>query len=179
MRKLIGPPKRASNAIVMKRLLANCVECECCGAVSHYKASVSTSRPVQVQIMGFVLTARRAMYMAAFPDKWIRRDRRITCRCKNPKCINPELLLQASAGRIASLDYQKGNRDRAAVAAHLARYTRALNTRLSEESVQRIREDERTGKFGAADFGISPEHFNAIKRGAHRRGSNPFAGLMA
>lgn len=174
MRSLMGPPKRASNSFVMERLLANCIECDCCGAMTHYKANTTGPRSVQVSVMGFVLAVRRAMYMAAFPDKWIRRDKRITCRCRNPKCINPELLLQANAGLIAKLDYEKGNRDRAAVRAHLAQF----NLRLSEEAVQKIRQDERTGRYGAVDYGISAEHFNAIKRGAHRRGSNPFAGLL-
>lgn len=179
MRKFVGPPNRAANAFVKDRLLANCIECKCCGAITHYKSNIKADRPAQVEILGFVVTARRAMYMASFPDKSIRRDKRITCRCSNPKCINPDLLLQATAGLIAKLDYQKGNRDKAAVSAHLAKYNRQMNLTLSEESVQKIRMDERTGRYGAADYGISAEHFNAIKRGARRAGSNPFAGLMA
>lgn len=179
MTKRIGPPKSSSNSFVLSRLQANCKECVECGAMSHYKAVNNIRKTIQVHINGMVIAVRRAMYMASFPNKEIQKNRRITSRCRNPHCINAKLLLQATPGQIVKLDYEKGNRDKAAVVAHLARYTRALNTKLSDECVDRIRMDERTGKWGAADYGITPEHFNAIKRGVNRRGSNPFAGLMA
>lgn len=179
MRELIGPPKVASNAFVLERLQQNCCECKDCGHISHYKVAVQKKRSIQAHLGGRVMTVRRGMYMAAFPNKEILKGRRITSKCPNPFCIEPSLLVQATSGQIVSADYKKGNRDKAAVMALLARYTRKLNTKLSDESVRRIREDERTGKYGAHDYGITPEHFNRIKRGAARVGSNPFAGLMA
>jgi hypothetical protein len=179
MKNLDGPPKNASNPYVLERLLHNCIECACCGSVSHFKAEYRKGLSIQVNIAGRVMAVRRAVYMAAFPEKQIQKNRRITSKCHNPNCINAELLVQATAGQIIKADYEKGLRDRAAVTAHLARYTRELNMKLSDESVLHILVDTRGGTEGAKDYGISPEHFNAIKRGASRRVRNPFAGLMA
>lgn len=179
MRNLIGPPRHASNHYVLARLLENCIECECCGAISHFKSVARKGFSIQTNVGGRVMASRRAMYMAALPNKTIRKGLRITSRCHNPNCINPDLLIQATPGQVIKMDYEKGNRCKVAVRAHLARVSREINVKLTDESVRLIREDERTGKFGAADYGITPEHFNAIKRGATRRGPNPFAGLMA
>lgn len=178
MRNLIGPPKYASNQYVLDRLMHNCSECEHCGAMTNFKAETRKGFSVQININGRVMTIRRAMYMASFPGKRIMKNRRITSTCQNPNCINAALLVQALPGQITKAGYDNGTRDRAAVSAHLARYRQAA-MKLSDESVLRILDDDRTGKFGAADYGITPEHFNAIKRGASRRVGNPFAGLMA
>ena len=115
------------------------------------------------------------MYMAA-KQVPILKGRRITSRCHNPDCINPELLVQATPGQILKSDYVKGNRSRLTAAAHLLKY-RAL--KLDAQTAVRIMADERTGKTGAADYGISPEHFNSIKRGGAWKQANPFAGLFA
>ena len=179
MKNLIGPPRHASNQYVMARLLENCIECDCCGEVTHFKSEARKGFSIQTNVAGRVMAIRRAMYMAAFPNKPIKKGLRITSRCHNTNCINAALLIQATPGLVIKMDYEKGNRDKVAVKAHLARISRDINIKLTEENVRRIREDDRTGKFGAADYGITPEHFNAIKRGATRRGPNPFAGLMA
>ena len=177
MKKLadVGPPINTSNASVLTRLMSNCTECHECGAMSHYGGAKRPGHCQQINISGNVMPVRRAMYMAAHQTR-ILNGRRITSKCKNPACINPELLVQSTPGQVIRSDYEKGNRSRHTAAAHLRKHSKV---KLSEAAVRAILADERGGRAGAADYGISDVHFNAIKRGAARRMANPFAGLFA
>lgn len=170
-----GPPKNKSNAYVMARLLGVCTTCEQCGELGHYTGAKRPGFCQQTNISGMVMPVRRAMYMAA-QQKRILKGRRITSKCKNPECINPELLVQSTPGQVIKADYEKGNRSRHTAAAHLQKYRKVM---LSEAAVQSILSDDRGGTAGAADYGISAVHFNSIKRGAARRMANPFAGLLS
>lgn len=177
MKKLAdaGPPKNKSNAYVLARLMGMCTVCEQCGEVGHYNGAKRQGFSQQTNISGLVLPVRRAVYMAA-QQKQILKGRRITSKCKNPACINPKLLVQATPGQVIKADYVKGNRSRLTAAAHLQKFRKVL---LTEAAVMAILADERGGKAAAGDYGISDVHFNSIKRGAARRTANPFAGLLA
>lgn len=124
---------------------------------------------------GQIMTARKAMYMAAFPQRKILDKRRISSKCENQHCINPDLLVQVTASGLLKSQYVKGLRCR--VSKHLVAQQRK-NTRISDETVLRIMADERRGAAGHKDYGISKEHYNAIQRGAARVKSNPFAALI-
>lgn len=170
-----GPPKNKSNAYVLARLLGMCTTCEHCGEDTHYNGAKREGFCQQTNISGMVMPVRRAAYIAGRKVQ-ILKGRRITSKCKNPACINPELLVQATPGQILKADYVKGNRSRQTAAAHLNKFRKIS---LSEGAVMAILADHRGGKAAAADYGISDVHFNSIKRGAARRMANPFAGLMA
>ena len=176
--KLIGPPKTAANGYVYKRLEGGCVECECCGGMWHHPFDKKTGVNIQVNIGGRVMAIRRAMYISAFPGREIQKNRRITSRCNNENCINPELLVQATASQLLKSHYSKGIRDRHMAASHLLIQQRK-NQKLDEATVIQIMMDERKGTEAANDYGISREHYNAIQRGDARksRTNNPFAGL--
>ncbi|MFA5898054.1 MAG: hypothetical protein WC829_02955 [Hyphomicrobium sp.] len=176
--KLIGPPKSAHNGYVYSRLEGDCIECECCGEQWHYPKEKKSGVNIQVNIGGRVMAIRRAMYMAAFPHKVIQKTRRITSKCKNENCINPTLLIQATASELLKSQYSKGIRDRHMAAAHLLIQQRK-NQKLTDSEVILVMLDERASKDAANEYGISREHYNAIRRGGARqsRSGNPFAGL--
>jgi hypothetical protein len=173
-----GPPVTASNAYVVARLLAGCTECNDCGAMSHFVAVHRKGFSVQTNVAGRVMAVRKAMYMASKPDVLILKGRRITSRCHNPNCINQVLLYQATAGGVLKSHYTKGVRSRTEAAAHLARHTRK-NSKVSEEVVLQILNDERGGTEAAHEYGMSSAYFNSIKRGDSRRVGNPFSGLLS
>lgn len=175
--KLIGPPATKANSYVFERMRDNCSECECCGEPWHFKAVFRPGMAVQVNVGGQVMAARKAMYMAAFPNKLIQNGRRITSRCKNSNCINPKLLAQSTASDLLKSHYTKGIRSRRGASAHLVAQQRK-NTKLSPDAVIQIINDDRKGAEAAHEFGISKEHYNAIQRGAARKVVNPFAGLL-
>lgn len=170
-----GPPLNASNAYIVNLMLNKCTECAECGATTHYTGAKNEGFCAQVHVAGRVMPARRAMYMAALQKPLIK-GRRVTSRCRNPDCINPAFLYQATPGQILKADYVKGNRSRQTAAAHLLKFR---NLKLNADTAMQILADERTGKDGAADYGISAVHFNSIKRGQAWKQANPFAGLLA
>lgn len=176
MTKLIGPPKAAANKYVFDRLRANCIECECCGKQWHFKGQKDVGFSVQVNVAGRIMAVRRAMYMAAFPNKAILRGRRITSSCKNEHCINPDLLIQVTASVLLKSHYEKGIRNRREAAAHLASCKPAKKITL-EDALQ-IMQDDRPATAVAAERGVSAAYVRAIRRGEMRRQTNPFAGLM-
>lgn len=175
-RKSMGPPKAAANRIVYERLRLDCKECQCCGKKWHYKREKETGVCVQVNIGGRIMAVRRAMYMAAFPDKPIQWGRRVTSRCQNEHCINPGLLVQVTAGTLLKSHYDKGIRDRRKAAAHLAKCKPA--TKLTAEDALSIMLDDRSAPAVAADLGVSPAYVRAIRRGHSQVQANPFAGLI-
>lgn len=176
--KLIGPPATKSNDHVKARMLENCMECECCGDQTHFKAQHRPGMAVQVNVGGQVMAARKAMYIASFPQRKIKPGHRITSKCRNPNCVNPALLVQSTASELLKSHYTKGIRDRRIASVHLVAQ-RMKNTRLSHSDVIRIIADPRKGQEAAQEFGISKEHYNAIQRGETRKVSNPFSGLGA
>jgi hypothetical protein len=176
--KLVGPPATKANEYVKARMLDNCIECECCGEMTHFKAQYRPGMAVQVNVGGQVMAARKAMYMASFPTKKILSHRRITSKCKNPNCINQKLLVQSTASELLKSHYTKGIRDRHVASSHLVAQQKK-NTRLPDAEVIKIIADPRKGAEAAHEWNISKEHYNAIQRGATRKVSNPFAGLGA
>lgn len=174
--KLIGPPKAAANQYVFDRLKSNCMECECCGEQWHYKGQKDVGFCVQVNVAGRIMAVRRAMYMAAFPKKAIVRGRRVTSTCPNEYCINPKLLIQATASVLLKSHYDKGVRDRRRAAAHLAKCKPAQ--KLTPDDALQIMQDERSAPKVAADLGVSPAYVRAIRRGQSQARANPFAGLI-
>lgn len=174
----LGPPSGAANEYAYKRLLGNCSECARCGEMTHYKAPHKPGFVIQANIGGRIMGVRRAMYMAAFPNKVIQSGRRITSKCSNPHCIDPAKLYQSTAGQLLKTHYEKGIRDRAEAAAHLASFQRR-HAKVDTDMVLKILHDDRGGAEAADEYGISATHYNAIQRGAARRTANPFAGLMA
>lgn len=170
---LVGPPKAASNTYVVKHLQMRCVECPHCGGTWQLKTKAAGQVCVQVSIGGRTMTARKAIYMASFPEKPIQKGRRITSSCRNPLCISPAHLTQATPGHVIKLQFLSGSRD---IAKH--RIALAKKSKISSDDAIRIMADDRTGKAIAKDYGISEHYANEIKRGAARRHLNPFAGLM-
>ena len=175
-RKSMGPPETAANGYVYERLRSNCIECECCGKKWHYKKPKNKGFCIQVNVGGKIMAVRRAMYMAAFPDKPIVQGRRITSKCKNENCINPDLLVQATAGGVLKSHYDKGIRDRRQAAAHLARCKPA--TKLTPDDALSIMLDGRIAQEVADELGVSAAYVRAIRRGKSQNQRNPFAGLM-
>ena len=178
--KLIGPPAGAANDSVRLRLAESCTECECCGEMWHFKAEKRHGFVVQINVGGRVMAVRKAAWMAFFPERKVIKGKRITSNCENPNCINPKLLTQVNPGTLLAKHYKDGIRSKAQAAAHLIRYVRA-NAKLDDEAVAAIRNDNRKGTEAANEWGITPEHYNSIQRGASRtaKTSNPFAGLGA
>lgn len=176
--KLIGPPKSAHNGYVYSRLEGGCIECECCGGMWHYPHEKKSGVNIQVNIGGRVMAIRKAMYLAAFPGREIQKNRNITSKCKNENCINPALLIQATAAELLKSHYSKGIRDRHMAASHLLIQQRK-NQKLTDSDVILVMMDERSSIEAANEYGISREHYNAIRRGDARqsRSGNPFAGL--
>ena len=178
--KLIGPSHSASTAYVRQRLKESCTECECCGGMWHFKAEKLHGFSVQINVGGRVMAVRKAAWIAFFPDRQVIKGLRITSNCENPNCINPKLLVQVKPGTLLAKHYKDGVRSKAEAAAHLIRHVRS-SSKLTEQDVTAIRNDDRKGTEAAHEWGITPEHYNAIQRGASRAAkmSNPFAGLGA
>lgn len=178
--KLIGPPSRAALAYVQERLAESCTECESCGGMWHFKAEKRHGFAIQINVGGRVMAVRKAAWIAYHPNRKVIDGMRITSTCSNPNCINPKLLAQVKPGTLLAKHYKDGIRSKAEAAAHLTSYQRK-NTKVDEQAVAMIRNDDRKGTEAAHEFGITPEHYNAIQRGSARvsRASNPFAGLGA
>lgn len=178
--KLIGPPSGASNAYVQNRLQDSCTECESCGGMWHFKAEKRHGFAIQINVGGRVMAVRKAAWIAFFPKRQVIDGMRITSRCENPNCINPKLLAQVQPGTLLAKHYKDGIRSKAQASAHLVRYVRA-KAKLDDKDVVAIRMDDRKGTEAAHEWGITPEHYNAIQRGTSRMAkmSNPFAGLGA
>lgn len=177
-RQTMGPSEALSNDYVRERLAMNCSECRDCGEQWHFRREFVSGKSIQVNIAGRLMAVRRAAWIAFHPDRKLIDGKRITCKCPNPNCINPELLVQASPGAILQGVYKKGIRSKAAAAAHLLAM-QLKRSKLSESAVESIRQDQRKGNAAAHEWGITPEHYNAIQRGASRnsRAVNPWAGL--
>lgn len=175
--KLIGPPSSACIDYVIERLKAGCIECECCGKRWHYKARKSKGSCVQINIGGRIWAIRKATYMAFFPDRTIWKGRRITSKCRNEFCINPDLLIQSTPSELLSSHYKKGIRDPMKASAHLQSIRRHA-AKISNTDVLSILNDNRSAIEVAAEFGLSPTHVRSIRRGQSHRAANPFAGLL-
>lgn len=178
--KLVGPPAPAAIPYVRARLADSCIECECCGQMWHFKAEKRHGFALQINIAGRVMSVRKAAWIAFFPQRKVIKGMRITSNCENPNCINPKLLVQVNPGTLLAKHYKDGIRSKAQAAAHLIRYVRA-NVKLDEKAIAAIRNDNRKGTEAAHEWDITPEHYNAIQRGASRSSkvANPFAGLGA
>ena len=178
--KLIGPPPGAALPYVKKRMEESCIECDCCGGMWHFKAEKRHGFVIQINISGRVMAVRKAAWIAFFPKRQVIDGMRITSTCSNPNCINPKLLVQVKPGALLAKHYKDGIRSKAEAAAHLIRYVRD-KVKVDELAVSTIRNDDRKGTEAAHEWGITPEHYNAIQRGSSRASkvSNPFAGLGA
>jgi len=170
----IGPPIQLSNAHILARVQALCIECDHCGEHWHYTGAIRPGAVATVNIMGQIMTARRAVYLAS--GRKIKRGNRITSKCKNPRCCAPEMLKQATPGEVLQQSYVKGRRDKREAAAHL----RSMHIKkVTDEIAERIRNDTRLAKEAAPDYDIHPVYFNRIRRGAARAPRNVFSGLGA
>ena len=178
--KLIGPQKSISNKHIRKRLELSCTECECCGTMWHFKGKKRKGFVVQANIGGRAMAVRKAAWMAFFPEREVIDGMRITSRCENPFCINPELLVQITPGELLEKQYMDGIRSKAKAVAHLMKYSRE-NAKLDEYAVILIRNENRKGTEAAHEYGINPSHYNAIQRGSRRapKSGNPWSGLGA
>lgn len=176
IRKTMGPPETAANDHIYQRLRLNCKECECCGKRWHYLGRKDKGLCIQVRVGGRLMAVRRAAYMAAFPDKPILQGRRITSKCKNEYCINPELLIQATAGGVLKSQYEKGVRSRQKTAATLASYR---PMKMTAELALKVLHDERPANKVADELGFSAGYIRSIRRGEFHRAFTPFAGLGA
>lgn len=160
--------------------MENCTECDSCGEVSHYKGEKRHGFCLQINAGGRVMAVRKAAWMAFYPDRKVVKGLRITSKCENPNCVNPELLTQVKPGTLLAKHYTDGLRSKSEAAAHLIRYV-TEKQKLTEADAQAIRLDDRKGAEAAHEYGISKEHWNAIQRGDARvrKAGNPFAGIGA
>ena len=161
--KLIGPPENAANHRVIAALQARCIQCPYCMELWHVDMERKAEAAIQMKLGGRCIAVRRAMFMAWFSDIEIQPGNRVTSRCKNANCINPRLLMQAAPGYILGKQYVNGVRDRKTATRHLV-IKKLAESKLSDFDVIRIREDKRKGTEAAHEFGITPEHYNAIQR---------------
>jgi hypothetical protein len=179
MLKRMGPPKSASNAYVRQHLDGLCRECPACGGPWECTLATRKGAAQSVHIAGRVMAARRAMYMASYPDRRIKKGMRVSSKCDNPRCINPNLLVQTTPSAVLERQYEIGQRSRYKAAVHLINIVRAKQ-KLTDEAVKAIRMDPRKGRRAAHEYGVSAEHYNSIQRGDARMPvSSPFAGLGA
>lgn len=165
--KLIGPPASAANHAVIAAIQDRCIECPYCIERWHIDMVRNGEAAIQMKLGGKCIAVRRAMYLAHYHDEPIEAGYRVTSRCKNPNCVNPRLLMQAKPGYILGRQYTDGLRDKNAATEHLLR-AKVEKSPVTFEDVLRIRADKRKGKEAAKEWGITPEHYNAIQRGATR-----------
>ena len=177
--KLIGPPKSASNEYAFNRLKNRCAECEYCDAQWSFVGRRVKGFSQQVNIGGRVMAVRKAMYIAAFPNKKILSDRMISSTCQNPDCINPEKLVQHTRSNLLKSHYEKGIRMPNVAASHLLA-AKIKQSKWNDSYILAIRMDARKGAEAASEYGMSPTHYNSIQAGRARvMNSNPFRGLGA
>ena len=178
-RKFMGPPKTAANGYAFTRIKGRCAECEYCEGDWSFVGLRKKGVCQQVNIGGRVMAVRRAMYIAAFPDKVIIDGRRITSTCPNPDCVNPEKLVQHTASNLLRTHYEKGIRMPNVAARHLLA-EKIKQSKWKDSDILAIRMDPRKGAEAASEYDISPTHYNAIQAGRARVvTSNPFRGLGA
>lgn len=161
--KLIGPPASAANHRIIDAIKARCIKCPYCMEDWHVDMERKGEAAIQMKLGGKCIAVRRAMYQAHYHDEPIQEGYRVTSRCKNPNCVNPRLLMQAKPGYILGKQYTNGLRDRKAATRHLV-LAKIAKSKLDDAAVIRIREDKRKGKEAAREYGITPEHYNAIQR---------------
>lgn len=170
----VGPPVQLSKASILAQVQAACIECAHCGEHWHFTGAVQPGAAPTVNIMGQVMTVRKAVYLAS--GRKVKRGNRVTSKCKNPRCCAPSLLKQATPGEVLQQSYITGQRDKRAAAAHL----RKMHIKkVTDDIAERIRKDTRIAKDAAPDYGIHPVYFNRVRRGAARMPRNVFSGLGA
>ena len=103
----------------------------------------------------------------------------VTSNCGNRLCVNPSHLRivtkRALIKRVADTGVFRKNSFRANVAA-----AKRIGSKLSDASVQEIRDSDEPVKSLAERYGISEAYAYMIRRGQWRRDySNPFSGLMS
>lgn len=99
---------------------------------------------------------------------------RVVCKCDTWLCVSPDCLAIRSPSAVLAGRKQSQAEVIAAVIGKRKR------SKLSDESVQAIRADERPGKAVAVDYGVSQSYVSQIKRQQSRRDfGSPFAGLLA
>lgn len=176
-KEVFGPGKHLSTKHITQRLIDGCKLCEFCGGNWHFQAVKRPTASPSINICGRVMAVRKAAYIALV-GKVIKKGFKVSAKCSNPYCINPELLTQVTSSQLLSMHYTvHGSRSKHKAAAHLMKYTKE-RTRLSEDVVSSIRCDNRKGAEASHEYGIGKEHYNAIQRGAARVSQNPFIGLM-
>lgn len=175
---MIGPSRTMAIPHVKQRMIDGCKQCDCCGGNWHFNAPKRQTSSPSINVGGRVMAVRKAAWIALI-GKHIKKGMRISSKCSNQHCINPELLVQVTAGKLLSMHYTVFQaRSRHKASAHLMKYTKE-RTLLSEEDVARIRYDDRKGTEAAHEYGITKDHYNAIQRGDARVSRNPFSGLGA
>ncbi len=173
-----GPPIELSREYILERIMLGCKECSECGEMWHWNAPDRHGSCAQINICGKIMPIRRAAWLIFF-GKLPKNGKRITSKCSNKMCCNPELLISATPGKIIEMQYQNGSRDIVETARGL-RINIAAWTRVTDEMAADIRLDDRPKEEAAKDYGIIPAYFERIRQGNARLPSNlgPFAGLL-
>jgi hypothetical protein len=176
---LFGPPVELSNTHILERIMLGCKECEECGQPWHWCAVDRPGCSPQINVCGRIMPIRRAVWLVFKKRFHHANKKRITSKCKNKMCCNPELLIQATPGKILAMQYQNGKRDANAVRQHLLKNIGAW-TKVSDEVAAAIRADTRPKSVAAPEYGVAPDYFTRIRRGEARfpRNLGPFAGLI-
>ena len=174
-----GPPIELSNTYILERIMLGCKECAECGEPWHWATIDRHGCSPQINLCGRIMPIRRAVWLLFFKTLPKTNEKRITSKCRNKMCCNPELLMKASSGKILQMQYQHGKRDAAEAARNLKKHTDTL-IKVSDEMAAAIRADTRPKKVAAPDYGIAPDYYNCIRRGDSRfpRDLGPFSGLV-
>lgn len=101
--------------------------------------------------------------------------------CGNQKCINPDHIAERRKADHMRLMAKNVDHNHPIRIAKLQKAAESLRV-LSDESLAKIRNDDRKGILVAADFGVSKSLINKIRQNKSRKivsaSVNPFAGLM-
>lgn len=153
----------------------NCIVCEDCGEPWHFKASNRHGMSVQTNVMGQIMSVRKAVYLAM--GKKLVKGLRITSLCPNKHCCNPELIRAKPPGEILRATYEHGKRSRDEAAKHLIKY-QLERVKVTDEVAAAIRGDPRPKSVAAKEYGVAPDYFTRIRRGDSRMPRNMFTALI-
>jgi hypothetical protein len=172
--------KEEHNAQEVERLRLRCIcnDDDCwiwAGATSHGLPSVKRFKDGE----GATVSARRVMYEAS-RGRALRPSDRVSTRCGNVACLNPEHLKRNSftdvAKKVAATPAGRAMRVLA------GRRSRAdSRSKLDMDKARYIRASDKPSRELAQELGVSRTLIDYVRKGDRWRedGANPFAGLFA
>ena len=170
--------------ITLGLLLGRCKECAECGAMTHYVGGDEKRAPTMEITVGGVRKkhfVRRVVWQMVNPDSHLPTGKTmvISSKCRNKRCINPELIHRTTKSAAWRRDAKLGIRFNAAsIAKGVAK--RRATSKLPDEGVEDIRNSEEHPQALAAKWGVSEAYVYMLKKNLWRRTAcSPFSGLMS